>query len=167
MYIPAHSIRANDNRIVFHTNIMELIDALCFINHDNGIDYSSVDQTFDYRFMYEYSDRGSNEIVRSYSEGLFRDYRWKKLIRQFNNRICNLSARIVNVNGHDHIALNNVIVTLYGEDELTIGYDGALHDFISYFKDTDIEEIGGDIHDAVSCVHSINEFSKYVRGLNE
>ena len=167
MYIPTHSIRVRDNRIVFHTDIMELIDALCFVNHDNGIDYSSIDQTFDYRFMYEYSDRGSNEIVRSYSEGLFRDYRWKQLIRQFNNRICNLGARIVHVNCHDHIALNNVIVTLYGEDELTIGHDAALHDFISYFKDTDIEEIGGAVYDADSCVHSINEFAKYVRGLNE
>ena|SRR5699024_116762 len=167
MYIPAHSIRIRDERIVFHTSIMEIVEALCHYGRDdNGIDYDSVIDVFDYRFMFEYNERG-NARINSFSKGLFSDKRWNDLIVALNKRICNMSARIVYVNERKHIALNNVIVTLFGEDELELGYDYAIEEFISYFQETDVEEIGGRIYDVESFVHSFNAFSRYVRKLNE
>lgn len=169
MYIPAHSIRIRDNRIVFHTDIMEIIDAFCYYGqNDNGIDECNHHDVFNYRFMYEYRDHDrfmSGDV--SFSRALFEDERWNAMIKALNMRLCNLGASVVYVNERKHIALNNVIVTMFVEDEIALDYQSTIDDYISYFKDTDVEEIGGRIYDVDSLVNTINAFTRYVRTLNE
>lgn len=157
MYIPSNHVNANDNdRIVFDTDIMEYIDA-----------FRLFDDVFDYRFMYEYNERNRNDMVTSFHHRLLSDARWKDMIRELNSTFVDMFARIVIYNGHNHIVVNDRIVTLYGEDEIHVGYDGAVHEFISYLKNTDIAKMSGiDIVDAHSCVRAINKFVKIVRAMN-
>ena len=158
MYVPTHHIDPNDNdRIVFTTSIMEYVDA-----------FRLFDDVYDYRFMFEYNERGAKRRnILSYNNRLLIDTRWKAMIRELNTFFVDLFARIVVINGHDHIVINDRIVTLYGEDEIHIGYDGAVEEFISYLKDTDIELFGGKIADAQSCVNSINQFVNVIRAMNQ
>lgn len=158
MYVPSNHIDSIDNnRIVFDTDIMEYIDA-----------FRLFDDVYDYRFMYEYNERGINRRVTSYHKRLLTDSRWKEMIRELNTFIVDMFARIVVINGNDHIVINDRIVTLYGEDEIHVGYDGAVDDFISYLKNTDIAKMSGiAIVDAHSCVRAINSFVRIVRIMNE
>lgn len=158
MYIPTHHIDPRDNdRIVFTTSIMEYIDA-----------FRLFDDVYDYRFMFEYNERGAKRLnILSYNKMLLNDPRWKAMMMEFNTFFVDMFARIVVINGNDHIVINDRIATLYGEDEIYVGYSGAVEEFISYLKDTDIELFGGKITDAKSCVKAINQFVNVVRAMNE
>ena len=90
------------------------------------------------------------------------------MINEFNTMFVDMFARIIVLNGHNHIVVNDRIVTLYGEDDIHIGYNGAVEEFISYLKDTDIAKMSGiEIVDAHSCVRAINSFVRIVRIMNE
>lgn len=159
MYIPTYHIDPRDNeRIVFTTSIMEYIDA-----------FRLFDDVYDYRFMFEYNERGAKRRdILSYNNRLLIDRRWKEMMAEFNALFVDMFARIVVINGNDHIVINDRIATLWGEDEIHVGYSGALKEFISCLKDTDIAKISGiDIVDAHSCVRAINSFVRIVRIMNE